>query len=351
MARRPRIWNLPQDEPPPAEAPKGKTINDASSSPSGKPSGATRIFIPEQTATQAMNDDRRPRRLNLPQDDVGNGEPATNTSGPRRLSVPEQPASRPEPPSQGVRRLSVPDAPSQPLPPQKASPRSINPLPPAPPPARTERPKSKTDLLIEKAQAIDPTVQMQRIRGRIDTILNYMTLPDILDWGKQNLDPLRDTSNRKAKIIADMARINAVGWLDEAKNASCKLPSQSLWGRLKQEAVKSPAYYEAMLQKVRAELLAFVSELNQMKNDFFREIGDLHCDAISMMVCLEEFSDPHMRQSADNRARTLLASHQTAAMLQQTIEHSLSLATQQVEQIDSFMAVTMPQWQMAYAQK
>lgn len=176
-----------------------------------------------------------------------------------------------------------------------------------------------------------------------------MSLSDILDWGKQNLDPLQDTSNRKAKIAADISRINAVGWLNEALNASSKLPSkQSLWDRLKNEVVKSPDYYEGMLKKARAELLVFVDELNKMKNDFFREIGDLHCDAISMMVCLDDIADPHMRMSADNRARTLLASHQTAAMLQQTIENSLSLATQQISQIDSFLSVTMPNWRMAY---
>lgn len=308
-----------------------------------------------------MSNDRGPsRRLNIPEQ-----TPPPATGGSRRISVPDQtpPPAPAAAPQSGSRRLNIPDQPIPPAPPP-AAPRTrsaINPtpLPPAPPapPPKAPKPATLTDRLIEKAKTIDPSVQMHRLRGRIDTLLTA-TLDDVMDWGKRNLEPLQDTSNRKAKIAVELSRINAIGWLQEAKEASSMLPKQQaptgFWGKLTgggqpAAAPKSPDFYENMLKKTKDELRQFVTELNKLRGEFFREIGDLHCDAISMLVVLEEYQDDYLQSTADNRARTLLGAHQAAAMLQQTIENSLKLATDQIHQIESFLSVTLPQWRMAHS--
>jgi hypothetical protein len=295
-----------------------------------------------------MSDDTRPnRRLNIPDETP----PVSTDAGPRRLSIPDAPKlpEMPERP-QRARRTILTDGP--PPPPTPAAPERqrtvINPPPVASAPKRVERaerPKTKTDELLEKAHGVDPSVPMGRLKGRIDTIL-AMSVSDILDWGQRNLTPLQNVSGRKAKIAADISRINASTWLQEALNASCKVP-----GFLDRFTAKPPAYYEGMLKKVRGELLVFVKELDQMKAEFFREIGDLHCDALAMMVSAEEFPDDQAKNMAVNRAKTLMMSHQTAAMLQQTIENSLSLSAKYIQQIDDFMSVTLPNWSMAYGAK
>jgi hypothetical protein len=291
------------------------------------------------------DDNRRTRRLNIPDETP----PVSTDAGPRRLAIPDapKPAEMPERPQRVRPRTILTDGP--PPPPTPAAPERqrtvINPPPVVSAPKRAERPKTKTDELLEKAHAVDPTVPMARLKGRIDTIL-AMTTSDILDWGQRNLTPLQNVSGRKARIAADISRINASTWLQEALNASCKVP-----GFLDRFTSKPPAYYEGMLKKVRGELLAFVKELDQMKSEFFREIGDLHCDALAMMVTAEEFPDDQAKNMAVNRAKTLMMSHQTAAMLQQTIENSLAMSAKYIQQIDDFMSVTLPNWSMAYGAK
>lgn len=110
---------------------------------------------------------------------------------------------------------------------------------------------------------------------------------------------------------------------------------------------KPPAYYEAMLQKTRSELFKFVQDLEGMKNTFFREITDLHLDAISLLVCSEDLPDD-LQMSAQNRVKTLMASHQTAAVLQHTIEQTLLVCADYITQIDSLLSVTLPQWKVAF---
>ncbi len=201
------------------------------------------------------------------------------------------------------------------------------------------REKTKSDLLCDRAKAINPEIETHRIKGRIDSILST-DITFLLDWGNRNLEPLRDVSTKKSFISNELSRIDAIGWLKLSKEASCKKPSF-----LDRFSAKSPDYYEGMLSKARSELLSLVDTLNKMKIEFFREVHDLYLDAISLQVCIDDLPDDH-KLIADNRVRTLLASHQTAAMLQQTIELSLKQSADHIQQIDSFLSVTMPQWKM-----
>lgn len=366
MSRGPRVLKFPQDgeQSPPAANPEGGAKSDAALlSPGVVREGARRIIIaehkPEGARRLSISEPAKPdgaRRLNFAE------EPMTKERGARRLTI-EEPATErptrkldvpetvtpvapapPAPPDRGARRLSdVPEAVAPPPTPARErtniAPPEIT-LTPQPPP-RPVKPQTKTDLLVEKAQQLEPTIQMQRIRGRIDTIL-VMSLSDILDWGKRNLDPLLDASNAKGKIAGDLARIDPSGWVQRTLDASCKPPSL-----LDRFNVKPPSYWEGMLKKTRAELQTFVVELDRMKKDFFREIADLHLDATAMLVCVDEFADDSMKLAAQNRARTLMMAHQTAAQLQMTIEQSLANCAMFCQKIDEIMTVTIPQWKMA----
>lgn len=257
--------------------------------------------------------------MNIPTEPVENTPRAPRKLG---LSTTPEPMVSPAPPRE-VRKLEL-----------SQTPIAV--------PVRGVKPKTQTDILLEKAAGIEPSLQPHRLRGRIDTVLK-MSLTDMLDWGNRNLEPLQKTSSQKARIASEISRIDASGWLTLTRDASCKQPS--FFDRF---STKPPSYYEGMLNKTRAELLNFVKELETMKNDFFREITDLHLDAIAILVCGETFLDDNMKMTAQNRAKTLLASHQTAAMLQITIEQSMSQCASFIQQIDSLMSVTIPQWKVAF---
>lgn len=297
-----------------------------------------------------MSNERGGRRLNIPE------QPETPPS--RKLNVPEAPAPAPEParttrrltdvatpapPAEPTRNRTI--APPEPVASAPAAPRrTIAPPPPTGtplPPPRAPQAPTKTDLLIQKAQQIEPSIRPERIRGRIDTILP-MTLSQILDWGNRNLTPLQNTSNAKAEIAGDLSRIDPSGWIQRTLEASCKPPSF-----LDRFNGKPPSYWEGMMQKTRTELQQFVVKLDKMKGEFFREITDLHLDAVSMLVCVDEFADDSLKMAAQNRGKTLLAAHQTAAMLQMTIEQALMNCANYCQKIDEVLTVTIPQWKMA----
>jgi hypothetical protein len=287
-----------------------------------------------------MGNDGKPKPLKIKE---AGDCPPPSASRPKPLSIPDA-----QPVASGVspapRALSIPDAAPVP-PPQTRAPRPLS-IPDAPPPpVRAEPPRSIVDDLVEKAQAIEPSVQKHRIKGRIDTVLESK-VTDLLDFGARNLAPLQDTSNEKAKIASEIARIDAIGWIERTKDASCKAPS--LLDRLRGGG-QSPDYFDGMLKKARAELLAFATRLEDMKRDFLREVTDLHLDAIALIVCKEVLKDTHAQHTADNRGRTLLMAHQQAAMLQQTIETSLVLCADHIGQIDHLLSVTLPAWKVAFA--
>ncbi len=199
---------------------------------------------------------------------------------------------------------------------------------------------SIVDELINKAKSADSSLDPMRIKGRIQTLLPYSTI-DILDWGERNLAPLRDASTKKTNILNEMNRINAFGWLEEAKNASCKTPSF-----LDRFTAKPPHFYEAVLAKCRGEMMVFVASLENMKKSFEREVKDLHLDALALTVCCDQYSDLNTKQCAVERAKTLRLAHQTAAMLFTTIEQTMQQCSNAVQQIDSFVSVTLPNWKM-----
>jgi hypothetical protein len=284
--------------------------------------------------------ERKPKPLNLPQEEDAVPPPATSRAKPLPINTttPARPLPICEAPRARLDISCAPDVSASPIPRQLNVPEFTDP----PRPQRRERPKTKTDLLIEKATQLEPTIPPHRLRGRIDTIL-HMSVTDILDWGNRNLAPLQDTSKRKAHIASEINRIDAAGWLMRTKEASTKRPSF-----LDRFTAKPPTFYEGMLKKTRAELLHFVKELEVMKKEFFREVTDLHLDATAMMVCVDVFQDDHAKTTAHNRVKTLLLSHQTAAMLQTTIEQSMMQCAQFIQQIDDLLSITLPNWKAAY---
>jgi hypothetical protein len=127
--------------------------------------------------------------------------------------------------------------------------------------------------------------------------------------------------------------------------ASCKPPSfMDRFG-----AQKPPSYWEGMLNKTRAELQQFVGKLDKMKQDFFREIADLH---------LGRGGDARLRRTSSGDDALNMASAEPGqdpsagapdgSKLQQAIEQTRSCnCAQYMQQIDEVLTVTIPQWKMA----
>ena len=218
---------------------------------------------------------------------------------------------------------------------------------PTAPVKRAERPKTKTDELVAKALGIDPTVPHYRLSGRIDMLL-VSPVSELVNWGQQNLTPLQDASNIQTRVTADLNRINPVKWLTEAKEASCKAPS--FIDRFTN--ANSPAFYEAMLNKTRLELCTLMDDATKERTRFTPEVTDLHIDQLSLAVCIDEFqNDLSLYNIANQRAKTLLMAHQSGTILLQVLNQTIEQCANFIQQIDSLLNVTIPQWKIAYGNK
>lgn len=265
----------------------------------------------------------------------------------RPLNIPnQQPAESEERKVPRTRVLNIPES-SSPAPGSEAPVHKTRPLniqdQKHTPNAPKSKPRNKTDELIDEVKCIDPTIDQIRIRGRIDSLL-VMAMADFLNWGERNLAPLRAASNIQSQIASRMAQINASGWLRETLEASTKLPSGGLFSK----KPKLPEYYEGMITKARGELMALVTEITTVAKNYEPDVTDLQLDALSLLVVSKTIDDTANQIIANNRAKSLLASHQTGSMLLQTIEQTQLQAAQFIQQIDDLLSVTIPQWKMAF---
>ena len=265
--------------------------------------------------SEGTDDNRSPRRLSF-------DEPAiTPVRAARKMNLPtEAPEAAPEP-SRRPRPLTIDEG--------KLT------------HERKERPRTLTDALIDEALARSPDIDPARVRGRIDMLLKATT--DVLiKWGEANLLPLQEASKIQAHVANEMQRIDAVGSLNETKDAI-----SGNRGFLDRFTQKKPEHYEFRLNVAKRALTDLMILSEQHRAIFLPEVHDLHLDSIALVVVLSEFKDATRMNIANNRSRTLLMAHQTGTMLLTVLENTVQQCAQFIEQIDSMLSVTIPQWKIA----
>ncbi len=207
---------------------------------------------------------------------------------------------------------------------------------------RKDRPRTLTDDLIDKALAQCPTLSKADMRGKIDTLLHHTPVEKLVDWGGLNLVPLQQASNIQATMAAELNRINATEALIEAKDASTRGPS--LMDRI---SGKKPEFYEYRLKQAKTDLTALMIKAEAQRKSYTPEVTDLQHDATALLVTLGEFADAMMQSIGSSRTKTLIAAHQTGLMLIASLTNTVTQCATFIEQIDSFLTVTLPNWKMA----
>ncbi len=292
--------------------------------------------------------------------DDGAGE-ATLSPSPRKLSFPDPiPAALaleaerrprvicPEPPPQPEPerrpRIIAPAPPPAPSPEPVARPRAIAPVEDALTErhTRAERPRTLTDVLIEQAQKSNPDIPVARLRGRIDTLLT-VKIEVLTQWGEVNLAPLQEASKIQADIASELQRIDAIGRLNAVKDSFTR--ERGFLDRF--TAQKTPEQHEFILKDAKRALTDLMIKSDRQRREFFTEVHDLHLDAIALVVTLGEYKDATMANIANSRSKTLLLAHQTGTMLLTVLENTSAQCAQFIEQIESMMSVTIPQWKLA----
>lgn len=208
-------------------------------------------------------------------------------------------------------------------------------------PVRAQRPRTLTDTLLDRAKAIYPDLSME-MRGKIDMLLNHTNASNVVDWGKINLLPLQMASNEQSKIAGELVRIDATGALNDTKNAALRPPS--FIGKL---SGKTPEHYEKRLSLIRGEIVKILQQTTDLLVKTKIEVDDLHHDCIAMVVTHPEWTDSALSQLGNSRAKTLMQAHQTGLMVLQTLENYVSQCALSIEQIDSMLTTTLPQWKLS----
>ena len=169
----------------------------------------------------------------------------------------------------------------------------------------------------------------------------------LIQWGEVNLTPLQKASDIQARIAAELQRIDAVGRLNEAKDAAMGV-SKGFFDRFAQ---KKPDTYEFKLQESKRDLLKLMSESDRQMKGFLPEVRDLHLDGLALSVVIGEYQDAVLMNIGNSRLKTLLLAHQTGTMLMTVLENTVQQCAQYIEQIDSMLSVTIPQWKLALQNK
>lgn len=205
---------------------------------------------------------------------------------------------------------------------------------------RTERPRTPTDDLIDRIRDRDPSLDPARLRGRLDILLSATT-DTILQWGEANLIPLQKASDIQARISKELQRIDASQHLNDAKNAV--MAKKGMLGFLS----KKPEFYEDKFRTAKVDLLKLAQDTDREYRAFVPEVSDLHLDSSTLGVVLGTYQDTVLLNVANSRLKTLLMAHQTGQMLLTVLENTIQQCSQYVEQIDSMLSVTIPQWKMS----
>lgn len=283
-----------------------------------------------------------PKRLDFGSDDA---EGTDNTRSPKRLSLPtnaepEAPKAERKPRALGL-PTTPPPPPEEPKTPER-KPRTLDIQNGELTHERKERPRTQTDYLVERAVDKSPDIDPARVRGRIDMLLKANS-ELLIQWGEVNLAPLQQASTIQANIANEMQRIDAVNCLNEAKDAVCG-NAKGFFDRFSQ---KKPEHYEFRLKNAKRELTLLMVQSEQQRRSFSPEVHDLHLDSIALTVVLPEYNDAVLMNIANSRTKTLLLAHQTGTMLLTVLENTVQQCAQFIEQIDSMLSVTIPQWKMA----
>lgn len=281
--------------------------------------------------------------------DFGSGE--GEETPPRKFDF-NTPEVKVTPEVRKPRTFNIAGTPSEPIKPTKTlSPESsgeaVN--------QRRQRERTITDFLIDKAIALVqsanqndksgqcPTASVGELRGRIDTLLNHTATEGIVNWGSLNLAPMARASDVQTNIAKELARIDAVAAMTEAKDAACR--PMTLFDRV---AGRKPEHYEARLALVKKDLMAMMVVAEKQRVEYAPEVRDLHLDAVAMVVVHQEWSnEPTKMNLGNNRAKTLLQAHQTGTMLLITLTNCVQQCGQFIDQIDNLLATVIPQWKMS----
>lgn len=262
----------------------------------------------------------------------------------RRLDLPVEPQEEPKA-ERKPRALGLPTTPA----PVEQNPNSESNRTPRPlsiqngelKHSRAERPRTKTDYLVDRALDKSPDIDPARVRGRIDMLLTA-TSELLIQWGEVNLVPLQQASSIQATIASEMQRIDAVNWLNETKEAMSG--NKGFFDRFR---VKKPEFYEFQLNTAKQELAKLMSKSEQQRKSFLPEVHDLHLDSIALVVVISEYTDAVLLNIANSRSKTLMLAHQTGTMLLTVLENTIQQCAQLIEQINSLLSVTIPQWKLA----
>lgn len=258
----------------------------------------------------------------------------------RRLNLPVEPLEEPKA-ERKPRALGLPTSPPPSAEPERKVNRSLNIQNGELTHARKERPRTKTDYLVDRALDKSPEIDRARVRGRIDMLL-AATSELLIQWGEINLTPLQQASDIQASIASEMQRIDASTILNETKDAISG--NRGFFDRLR---VKKPEHYEFQLNNAKQELTKLMLKSEQQRRSFEPEVHDLHLDSIALVVVIPEYTDAVLLNIANSRSKTLLLAHQTGTMLLTVLENTVQQCAQLIEQINSLVSVTIPQWKIA----
>lgn len=163
-------------------------------------------------------------------------------------------------------------------------------------------------------------------------------------WGNEYVEKMRGSTDQLVEINKRFALIDAKRWVDETVQSSTKKRG-ILDGLLRSN--DNPQYYEAMLNKSRAELSILRDSILSEKKQIEITLKPLSIHALVLQVMTAQVSGDMEIKISTTRLRTLISAQQSALTFINSCDNTMTIITQQMQTIDQLLDVTIPAWKVA----
>ena len=167
--------------------------------------------------------------------------------------------------------------------------------------------------------------------------------PELAAVGK-----LTDVEVRVANRMHD---IDADKWVKECMTAYNTPPGQSIFSKLFGSHIPTPEFYKARLQGIAADLAGIAHSIPPSIDQLNLYQEALLINQIILMALSSWAVDGNLKGLLQNRAQTLLSAIQSTQLLRANLENIQTQAQNQAQSVDQLLNVTIPNWQMAVANR
>lgn len=196
--------------------------------------------------------------------------------------------------------------------------------------------------LLRVAKTLSPELSANvRFAQRLKTIA-VLPKTEWINVGKRALDELRPSHTEYGTLAQQYKQLDTTKWINETNEQAAKPP-----GMFNKIMKAKPEYYETRLDGIRTELEVITRRAGALRTGLTDRVDTLQLDSLALQAVSQSETDPTLASVVGNRVKLLLASAQTAMLLDQEAQQLILAITTHISTIDQLLQIKIPNWKLA----